>query len=295
MHAAVQARPRLLARTITVTALMAGLVVVLGLTPAGFVPVPTPAGAATTIHIPVILAALAEGPVAGLITGLLFGMFSFWRALTGAANPVARMMFSDPLVAFLPRLLIGVVAWAALLAARRPAGRWMVATLAAAAAADTTYRLTLGMPTSVQSPYPGATAEAVVAALGLGLLVGWMVLRWLGRRDVGPALAALLGSLTNTVGVLGLATWRGYLPWQASLGIGVVQGLPEAVVATLLAVPVYRALQQAGMVRTAAWAPVASVPVASVPAAPRSEGGPRRAPGRRPGQHHDHTGTFPRT
>ncbi|MBE3598430.1 MAG: ECF transporter S component [Limnochordaceae bacterium] len=85
-----------------VTALMSALVVALGLTPAGFVPVPTPAGAATTIHIPVILAALAEGPAAGAVTGLLFGAFSFWRAITAAPNPIARMMFSDPLVAFGP-------------------------------------------------------------------------------------------------------------------------------------------------------------------------------------------------
>ncbi|MEW6046019.1 MAG: ECF transporter S component [Bacillota bacterium] len=251
MHA-VQTHSRI--RTLLVTALMSALVAVLGLTPAGFVPVPTPAGAATTLHIPVILAALAEGPAAGATTGFLFGAFSFWRALTQAPNPIARMMFSDPLVAFGPRILIGLVAYAAFRAAGGRAGRWAVALLVAAALGDATYRLTSRVPTSVQAPYPGVTPVGLAAALAVAAATAWLALRLLGRQDVGPALAALLGSLTNTVGVLGLATWRAYLPWQVSLGIAVLHGLPEAFVATVLTVAVYRALRRAGLVRMApAW------------------------------------------
>lgn len=235
-----------------VTALMSALVVALGLTPAGFVPVPTPAGAATTIHIPVILAALAEGPAAGAVTGLLFGAFSFWRAITAAPNPIARMMFSDPLVAFGPRILIGIVAYLALRAAASRGGRWAVAFLVATVLADATYRLTSQRQTSVSDPYPVVTPAGLVAVLAVAALTVWLTLRLLRSRDVGPALAALLGSLTNTVGVLGLATWRGYLPWQVSLGIGAVQGLPEAFVAMILTVAVYRALRRAGLVRAPA-------------------------------------------
>lgn len=231
-----------------ITALMGAMVVALGLTPAGFVPVPTPAGSATTIHIPVILAALAQGPAAGAVTGFLFGAFSFWRALTQPSNPIARMMFSDPLVAFGPRILIGVVAYAAFQAAGRRAGRWVVALGVAAAVGDGAYRMTSHIPTSVQSPYPGVTAAGLAIPLAAAALAGGVTLRWLAGRDVGAALAALAGSLTNTVGVLGLSVWRGYLPWQVALGIGVLHGLPEALVAMVLTVAVYRGLQRAGVV-----------------------------------------------
>ncbi|MDI3297808.1 MAG: ECF transporter S component [Bacillota bacterium] len=250
MHV-VQARSR--TRGMVVTALMGALVVVLGMTPLGFIPVPTPAGSATTIHIPVILAALAEGPLAGALTGFLFGTFSYWQALTHAANPIARVMFSDPLVAFVPRILIGLVAWAALKAAQSRAGRRLVALLVAFALGDATYRLTSGIPTSVRSPYPGVTPLGLAASLAVAVASAWLVLRWLRQKDVGPALAALLGSLTNTVGVLGLVTLRGYLPWQVSLGIGVVQGLPEALVAMVLTVAVYRALRRSGLVQETTW------------------------------------------
>ncbi|MBX5465062.1 MAG: ECF transporter S component [Clostridia bacterium] len=238
-------------RSMVVTALMGALVVVLGMTPLGFIPVPTPAGSATTIHIPVILAALAEGPLAGAVAGFLFGTFSYWQALTHAANPVARVMFSDPLVAFVPRILIGLVAWAAFRAARHRAGRAAVAALVALALGDATYRLAGGLPTSVRSPYPGVTPAGLVASLAVAAASAWLVLRWLRQRDVGPALAALAGSLTNTVGVLGLVTLRGYLPWQLSLGIAVVQGLPEALVAMVLTVAVYRGLRRSGLVAAA--------------------------------------------
>lgn len=236
-------------RTMLVIALLSALIVVLGLTPAGFVPVPTPAGSATTIHIPVIIAALVEGPVAGAVTGLLFGAFSFWRALTAAPNPIARLMFSDPLIAFGPRLLIGVVAYLSLRASANRGGRWVVALLVAAALGDATYRLAGGFETSVQSPYPGVTWMGLAAALVVAGAAAWAALKLLRHREVGPALAALLGSLTNTAGVLGLATWKAYLPWQVSLGIGVVQGLPEALVAMVLTMAVHGALQRAGFVR----------------------------------------------
>lgn len=247
-EAVAPARLRARLRAMLVTALMGVLVVVLGMTPAGFVPVPTPAGAATTMHIPVILAALVQGPVAGAVTGLLFGAFSFWRALVAAGNPVARMMFSDPLVAFGPRILIGVVAYLAFRASSSRAGRWIVALGVAAAVGDGVYRITSRIPTSVEAPYPGVTLPGLLLSLAAAGLAGWAALGWLASRDVGPALGALAGSLTNTVGVLGLSVWRAYLPWQVALGIGILHGLPEALVATVLTVAVYRGLQRAGVV-----------------------------------------------
>lgn len=63
------------------------------------------------------------------------------------------------------------------------------------------------------------------------------------RRVTGSvALAAALGTATNTVGVLGMAVLRGYLPAKAAGVIALSHGLPEIVVAVVLVVPIARAL-----------------------------------------------------
>ena len=91
------------ARTLTVSGLLGALSILLGMTPLGFIPVPSAAGHATIMHIPVILGAVLEGPMVGPLTGLVCGLHSFLRA----SNP----LFADPLVALGPRLLIGVAAY----------------------------------------------------------------------------------------------------------------------------------------------------------------------------------------
>ena len=99
---------------------------------------PTPAGSATTMHIPTILAGVLEGPVAGAIVGAIFGGFSFWRAQTNP-NPVAKLMFSNPLIAFLPRVLIGVVSHYVYKLARGTSGRALLMFVTAAALGHTGY------------------------------------------------------------------------------------------------------------------------------------------------------------
>lgn len=91
------------ARTLTVSGLLGALSIVLGITPLGFIPVPTAAGHATIMHVPAILGAVLEGPMVGALTGLIFGLHSFLRA--GSA------IFADPLIAIGPRILIGIVTY----------------------------------------------------------------------------------------------------------------------------------------------------------------------------------------
>lgn len=97
-------------RTIVVSGLLAAIQILLGLTGLGFIPLPTGVNA-TILHIPAIIAGVLEGPIAGVAVGLIFGIFSFLRA----TNPA----FADPLVAIVPRLFIGLVAWAVFAALRR--------------------------------------------------------------------------------------------------------------------------------------------------------------------------------
>ncbi|MDR2514345.1 MAG: ECF transporter S component [Christensenellaceae bacterium] len=98
-------------RKLAVTGMLAAILIVLGFTPLGFVPV-GPAKA-TTMYLPVIVGAILEGPVVGLALGLVFGLFSLFQAVTapGLLSPV--FIEGWLFVSILPRLCIGPLAWLA--------------------------------------------------------------------------------------------------------------------------------------------------------------------------------------
>ncbi len=163
-------------RKIVMSGILGAVTILLGATGWGFIPVPTPAGHATIMHIPTILGGVLEGPVVGLISGLIFGVFSLLRP--GAA------IFADPLVSVVPRLFIGVTAYLAYAATKR--------------------------------------INTILACV----------------------LAGVVGTATNTVLVLGIATLRGYLPIEVSVSVGLLHGIPEIVVAAILTVILVKGIQR---------------------------------------------------
>ncbi|MFW6006657.1 MAG: ECF transporter S component [Bacillota bacterium] len=90
-------------REIVIAGMLGAVSIILGATGLGLIPVPTPAGHATILHVPAILGGVLEGPIVGMLIGLIFGIFSFLRA----TNPI----FADPIIAILPRLFIGIAAY----------------------------------------------------------------------------------------------------------------------------------------------------------------------------------------
>jgi uncharacterized membrane protein len=95
-------------RKIVVTGILGALSIFLALTPLGFWswgPV-----SATILHVPVIIGAVIEGPVVGVIVGLIFGVFSMLRAAIAPNGPLDPA-FTNPLISVLPRLFIGPIAW----------------------------------------------------------------------------------------------------------------------------------------------------------------------------------------
>ena len=159
-------------RQVVVAGVVGGVALFLGATRLGLIPVPIPLiGNATIMHIPAIVGGVLEGPVVGILAGLIFGIFSFLYA----ESPV----FANPLVAILPRLLIGVVAWAVFVGLRR------------------------------------------------------------FSVDLASVAAGLLGSLANTVGVVGLAVLFGLLPLSIVPAI-LPQAIAEAVLAAVVTVVVVR-------------------------------------------------------
>ena len=67
-------------RYMALLAMLCGVLLVMGMTGIGFIPLPVIK--ATTMHIPVILGAILLGPKAGAVLGAVFGFCSIWANTT---------------------------------------------------------------------------------------------------------------------------------------------------------------------------------------------------------------------
>jgi len=84
---------------ITISGVLIGLAMLLGLTSLGNIPIPTIGGAITIMHIPVILAGILQGPFMGALVGGIFGITS-----------MLRFPPNDPLVHIPSRIFVGISA-----------------------------------------------------------------------------------------------------------------------------------------------------------------------------------------
>lgn len=106
-------------RTFALTAMFLAILILLAVTPLGFIPI-GPINA-TTMHIPVIIASIVLGPRLGGFLGGTFGLISMIRStviqtpLSFVFSPFIPVIGTDHgslkalLIAFIPRILIGVV------------------------------------------------------------------------------------------------------------------------------------------------------------------------------------------
>ena len=94
-------------RQMTMIGMLSAVSIFLGLTGLGFIPIPPVK--ATIMHIPVIIGAIVEGPVVGSLVGLVFGLFSMYQNFT-APGPTS-FIFWNPIIALVPRVLIGITAY----------------------------------------------------------------------------------------------------------------------------------------------------------------------------------------
>jgi uncharacterized membrane protein len=103
--------PRLSTYQLTVAGVFGALAIVLSFTPLGLIPVPNPTGAATSLHLPAIIAGILAGPVVGALVGLVLAISSWARFSATFLTFAGGNVFVALLAAFLPRVLIGVVAY----------------------------------------------------------------------------------------------------------------------------------------------------------------------------------------
>lgn len=149
-------------RKIVITGVLGAVTCLLGITHWGFIP--WFGGVSLTImHIPVIIGAVLEGPVVGLIIGVIFGLFSLIQAAVAPSGP-GDVVFTNPLISILPRLFIGPVAWLVWNALKRkPLLGFLLSGLAGSL---TNTLLVLGM-FGVLQLYPWELIATVAVANGL--------------------------------------------------------------------------------------------------------------------------------
>jgi uncharacterized membrane protein len=156
--------------------------VALMFTPAGYIP--WVAGASLTImHVPAIIGAVMEGPWVGAIAGAIFGFTSLFRAATSPQGPIDTF-FVNPLVSVLPRILVGLVAWAVYSLFRGKA-RALGAAAAGVAGSITNSILVLGLLVLLKAiPLAVATtvftANSLVEAVLAAVLTSAVVAAWTG-------------------------------------------------------------------------------------------------------------------
>ncbi|HBL2894873.1 TPA: ECF transporter S component [Enterococcus faecium] len=75
----------------------------LGFIPLGFISL-------TIIHITVIIAAVVLGPKDGMVIGLFWGIATIVRAYAMPTTPFDTLVFTNPIISVVPRVLVGLVA-----------------------------------------------------------------------------------------------------------------------------------------------------------------------------------------
>lgn len=92
---------------LTKLAIFSAIIILLTFTPLGYIPLGSVS--ATIIHIPVIIGSIILGTKYGAILGSVMGFFSLSRAAVMPTSPL-DVLFLNPLVSVLPRILLGITA-----------------------------------------------------------------------------------------------------------------------------------------------------------------------------------------
>lgn len=236
-------------RKLVTAAMLGAITIVLSLTPLGLIPLGFIN--ATTMHIPVIIGAIAEGPVVGALVGLIFGVSSLLNALLRNPSPVS-FVFYNPLISVLPRVLIGITSYYAYKACQNIGDKklknlskvlWIA--------------ISIGL---IYLLYKNITEgksllNIIFVIILLALVIGLFTYSRKSKKDFPIAIGAFIGSMTNTILVLGgiyLIYAESYvktlgLPMDSArsaiLGVTITSGIPEAILSVILSTAVIKALK----------------------------------------------------
>lgn len=216
-NAASRARQSERIRQMVMAGMLSAIVAVLTFTPIGMIPLPPPLLSATTVHIPVLLAALVEGPVVGGAVGLVFGLCSCIRAWESGSVGLT-LFFRNPLVSVLPRVLVPLIAYAA----------WMV-------------WKKLARPSAVSGKMGAAVASVIGTISNTALCLGMVVLLY------GGDLTVMLNEMISA-GNAEAVYLNNAGAWLVA-AVGVPNGIGECIVAAVI-VPLVKTAVEAVTRRT---------------------------------------------
>lgn len=237
-------------RKMAIIGVLGAISAVLGMTPLGFIPVgPT---RATIMHIPVIIGAIMEGPLVGALVGLIFGIFSIFQALSNP-TPVS-VVFLNPMVSVLPRVLIGVVTYYVYNELRKLGNKKTLVLL---------YLVWIGIIIYLGNGIYGNIINSdniYLLLMNIGLMILTIIAFYITtirykHSSLDIILSTIAGSLTNTGLVLTMiylfygtmfVEKLGLDPNLASkiiFGIGITNGIPEAIIAIIIVSSVVNALK----------------------------------------------------
>lgn len=238
-------------RKLTIIGVLGAISVVLGSTPIAFIPVgPT---RATIMHIPVIIGAIAEGPIVGAFIGLIFGLFSIFQAVT-APTPVS-FVFLNPLVSVVPRILIGITSFYVYNGLRKLGNKKTIGLLYLIFIGIIGY-LSYGIYANIQRSGSIWLTLMNILLIVLTVLIGYLTHTKFKDKALDVVISTIVGSFTNTLGVLFMI----YLLYaekfvekiggdvtttrKVIFGIGVTNGIPEAIIAIIIVTSVVVGLKK---------------------------------------------------
>lgn len=235
---------------LTLIGVLSGVTMMLGLTPLGFIP--TGPTTATIMHIPVMIGAIIAGPLVGGLIGLMFGLSSIFYAIM---NPnIVSFAFLNPLVSVLPRILIGVTAAYTYQFVSKIPEKKLKIVMQLAWYGIAVY-LALGIYSGIRQyqVYPIIMNSILLA---VDLVAIFFTFKKSSNSNFNLFITAIVGTLTNTVLVLGMI----YLIYgkefveriggdsaevgKAIFTLGVMNGIPETIVAVILTTAVITALKK---------------------------------------------------
>ena len=243
---------KLTVRKMAIIGVLGAISAVLGMTPLGFIPVgPT---RATIMHIPVIIGAIMEGPLVGAIVGLIFGLFSIFQAIT---NPLpTSFVFLNPLVSVLPRVLIGITSYYVYDGLKKLGNKKTIYGLYLIWIGIIGY-LAYGVYENIKGSGSIWMILTNVFLIIITLIMGYYTyVKAKDNKGLDVVIATIIGSLTNTVGVLFMIYLMfgerfvesiGGDPTLARkiiVGIGVTNGIPEVIIGIIITSSVVGALQR---------------------------------------------------
>lgn len=237
-------------RKMVTVAMLGAITIVLGLTPMGYIPL----GLIniTTMHIPVIVAGILEGPIVGALVGFIFGLSSIANAIL---RPIPiSFVFYNPIVSVLPRVLIGIFAGLTFMGLKDKNN-------------DKIRKLSLILWTILTGfliylVFYNLTNQAKIYQIIISIIITIIATYMLyltyknKNSNLSVAIASFVGTMTNTLFVMGFIYLFYAEKYVKALGISVnaarstifgaiiTNGLPEAIMSIVLVSAIVKAVKR---------------------------------------------------